>query len=103
VALADKGGVVGVMGNRRILKDVVDDIDCLINLVGRDHVGLGTDYGMGNLVLSPSTTAQTDQRSVGTDQPDRLIDLSTEVIDLARVMLARGHSAETVKRILQWL
>ena len=67
VALARKGGVVGVTGapmcetdvleNRtRSLDDVIDDIDYLAELIGLEHVGLGTDHGKGSFVLGDRST-----------------------------------------------
>jgi membrane dipeptidase len=51
-AVALKGGVVGAniipsflkSGDRSTLEDLVDVVDYLVNLVGIDHVGIGTDF-----------------------------------------------------------
>ena len=51
---ADKGGVIGVSlfapglaaGNEATVKDVVDAIAYMIDLVGEDHVAIGTDFSL---------------------------------------------------------
>lgn len=58
--LADRGGVIGVCGwspllardpmRRPDLAGFVDVIDHLVNLIGIDHVGIGTDHGEGTYV-----------------------------------------------------
>jgi len=48
-AIAEKGGFIGVyleqgfLGGQGTLKEALDHIDYLVNLVGIDHVGIGTD------------------------------------------------------------
>ena len=51
IGIANSGGVVGVVfyypflsGNSRSISQVVDHIDYIKNLVGIDHVGLGSDF-----------------------------------------------------------
>jgi membrane dipeptidase len=54
-ALADRGGVIGAnifppflaTGSRATVEDVVDVIDYLVDLVGVNHVGIGTDFTEG--------------------------------------------------------
>jgi membrane dipeptidase len=48
MALADNGGVFGVFFlTHETVDDVVDDIEYVIELIGPDHVGLGSDlYGL---------------------------------------------------------
>ncbi len=56
-ALAERGGVVGVcvwspmahrgLGRRPSLEDVIDMIEYIVDLIGIDHVGIGTDHGEG--------------------------------------------------------
>lgn len=51
-AVADKGGVVGATifppflpaGNRSVLADFIDVIDYLVDMIGIDHVAVGTDF-----------------------------------------------------------
>ena len=54
-AVAQKGGVIGATifpaflpsGNKSTMKDYVDVIEHLVELVGIDHVGVGTDFTEG--------------------------------------------------------
>jgi len=56
IAIANSGGVIGVVfyypflsGSSKSISQVVDHIDYIKNLVGIDHVGLGSDFdGIGN-------------------------------------------------------
>ena len=53
--IVDKGGFVGVTmftpflrrGSESTIEDYVEAIDYMINLVGEDHVGIGTDFTQG--------------------------------------------------------
>lgn len=68
-ALAGRGGVVGVCGKplcpsdlrTRGLENMVDDIEHIADLVGPEHVGIGTDEGGGNssMCLPCSAAAMT--------------------------------------------
>jgi len=81
-ALAKNGGVFGVffMGSKDV-SDVVDDIAYVIDLVGPDHVGLGSDlYG-----------AQT--------APKGLEDIS-KVPAITESLVRRGYSDKVILKIL---
>jgi len=81
-ALAQNGGVFGVffLGARDV-EDVVDDIEYVIDLVGPDHVGLGSDlYGLHNA-------------------PKGLEDIS-KVPAITEALVRRGHSDEVVLKVL---
>jgi len=55
-ALAEKGGLIGVCGipnylaqaRRQGVKDIMDHVDYIVDLVGVDHVGIGTDIVWGH-------------------------------------------------------
>ena len=55
-ALSEKGGLIGVCGipnylaqtSRQGVKDMITHIDYIVNLVGVDHVGVGTDIVWGH-------------------------------------------------------
>ena len=66
-ACAAKGGVMGITGMRMFVSakeptgiaQLVDHIDHVVNLVGIDHVGIGSDSDMhGYDAMSPATKAQ---------------------------------------------
>jgi len=81
-ALASNGGVFGVffLGARDV-DDVVADVEYVIDLVGPDHVGLGSDlYGLEKA-------------------PRGLEDISC-VPAITERLVARGHSDETILKFL---
>ena len=87
-ALAKNNGVMGmnfapafVHPTEATLRGVVDHIDHIVDLVGPDHVGLGSDYdGI------PST-------------PRGLEDV-TKMPDITRELIKRGYLEEDIKKIL---
>ena len=87
-ALARRGGVVGVCGKplcpsdlrTRDLEDIVDDIEYIADLVGPEHVGIGTDEGSGNIGLG--------------DYSPRPLK------DIVPPMLERGHGKEFIQSVL---
>lgn len=94
-ALADRGGVTGMnyaphfilpreklrAGQKATVEDLVDHIDHIVEVVGPDHVGLGSDFdGIG-------------------EPPVGLEDVS-KVPNITRVLVKRGYSDEDIKKIL---
>jgi membrane dipeptidase len=81
-ALAHNGGVFGVIWyGQKDLDAVADDIEYLIDLIGPDHVGLGSDlYGLDAA-------------------PEGLEDIS-RVPALTEELARRGHSDETITKFL---
>ena len=81
-ALAQNGGVFGVFFLvAEDVADVVDDIEHVIDLVGPDHVGLGSDlYGLHHA-------------------PKGLEDIS-KVPAITECMVRRGHSDEVILKVL---
>jgi membrane dipeptidase len=89
VAIAESGGVIGINfcawflspTRTATVKDIVDHIDYIVELVGVDHVGLGSDYdgissvpkGMENVSKYPLIT---------------------------KTLLERGYSEKDIKKIL---
>jgi len=81
-AIADTGGVVGIIFyNQKDLDEVIMDIEYVIDIVGPDHVGLGSDlYGFEKA-------------------PKDLEDMS-KIPAITQRLLERGHSDEVVLKIL---
>ena len=87
-ALTDHGGVMGmnfapafVDKDKAKVEKMVDHVDHIVNLVGPDHVGLGSDFdGIGST-------------------PEGLEDVS-KMPNMTRVMVRRGYSDEDVLKIL---
>jgi len=87
-AMADRGGVIGVNFApnfihpvKATVERVVDHIDHIVELVGVDHVGLGSDFD------GISTT------------PEGLEDV-TRMPNVTKVLLERGYQPREVKKIL---
>lgn len=112
--LAAKGGVMGITGIRMFVRDaepttlrhMVDHIDHIANLVGIEHVGIGTDSDLwGYDALSAEEKASYERGykasyrfrdKFDTDDfnhPKRIFDLTEELI-------RRGYSDEHIGRIL---
>lgn len=87
-AMADRGGVMGmnfapsfVHPTNATLQGVVDHIDYIVDLVGSDHVGLGSDFD--GIPFTP----------VGLENVTKMIGLTAELVK-------RGYTDEDVKKIL---
>lgn len=87
-ALAENGGVVGIVlypnflkdSNIAYIKDYVDHIDYVVNLIGVDHVGIGSDFDGASLVE---------------DMKD-----SSEFYKITEELIKRGYNEEEIKKIL---
>ncbi len=89
-ALADKGGVIGITfvpnfltqeKRKTTVEDVVKHIDYLVEKVGVDYVGLGSDFdGTGGLPL-------------GLEGVDKIPNITEELLD-------RGYKEKDIKKIL---
>jgi membrane dipeptidase len=81
-ALAERGGVLGIIWCLQAdLEDVVRDIETALEVMGADHIGLGSDlYG---LEMAP----------VGLEE-------ISKVPALTRRLIERGHSDETILKFL---
>ena len=120
IALAEKGGVIGVTawsrtamvkkGTRPHIEDFLDLMEYVIELVGVDHVGFGTD-------LTPNWDWELDEyrefveRYPGLNTVDgKAIDRKERTVDglhhvskignIARGLVARGYSEEDIQKIL---
>ena len=120
--LAEKGGVVGAnafpcfLRNEwaSTLSDYVDAIDDLVERIGIDHVGIGTDYTQDQSrdffkwLLSRQGTIPLEEwiatfpdpvvHPTGMETPDKLAAVSRE-------LQARGYSDEDIEKVLggNWL
>ena len=119
--LASKGGVIGVCAwspllvrqaqTRPRLSDLIDAIDYLVNLVGIDHVGIGTDLGEGTYVpeewdalyLQQGVHSEVTRNlgewwAFGARFPEEL----SSVVYLPRIteaLLARGYTDEEIRKL----
>ncbi|MBP1844488.1 membrane dipeptidase [Rhizobium petrolearium] len=122
VACAEKGGLIGVSlfapglaaGNDATVEDYLDAMSYVIDLVGEDHVGIGTDFSLDRPRPGPwllwankdkgTARTLTEFGSVKISKP-KGIQRMTEMPNLTARMLARGWSEELVLKLLgrNWL
>lgn len=87
-ALAENGGVIGIVfypvfvkeESPAYIKDVVDHIDHAVDLIGIDHVGIGSDF---------------DGASMPADLKD-----SSELYKLTEELISREYSEEDIEKLL---
>ena len=114
--IAEKGGVIGATawppflrnGYASTLADFGDAIDDLVERVGIDHVGIGTDYTqdqtkewfdwiLSHLGTKPSERRQEYPDTVthpeGIETPDKLVNVADE-------LLRRGYNREDTSKVL---
>ncbi|UIK07846.1 dipeptidase [Neorhizobium galegae] len=122
VACAQKGGIIGVSlfapglaaGNDATVEDYLDAMAYVIDLVGEDHVGVGTDFSLDRPRPGPwllwankdkgTARTLTEFGSVKISKP-KGIERMTELPNLTTRMLARGWSEDLVLKLLgkNWL
>jgi len=116
-ALAAKGGVVGatafplaLTGKRSAtIEDYLAAIDDLVDLVGVDHVGLGTDF----MEEMPRQVAREALSALSAEDAERFFDVQTtrglesvsEAGNVTRGLLERGYAHEDVRKVIggNWL
>jgi membrane dipeptidase len=122
LACAQKGGLIGTSffspglaaGNDSTVHDVLDAMEYVINLVGEDHVGIGTDYSQGHARPGPWLLyANRDKGTARTLTPfgsakinkPAGVELVHKLPNLTDAMLARGWGETTVRKLLgeNWL
>lgn len=92
-AMADKDGVMGIAAQSflikndwekkpPVVKDMVDHIEYVINLVGANHVGIGLDYTEGN------------------GPPENAINSVADVVEITYDLMNRGYSKTEIKKIM---
>ncbi|MEI4485120.1 dipeptidase [Frigidibacter sp. MR17.14] len=122
VACAEKGGLVGISlfapglaaGNDATVEHVIDAMEHVIDLIGFDHVGIGTDFSLDRPRPSPwllyankdKGTARklTEFGSVKINKPAGIRRM-TDMPNMTARMLARGWGEDNVTKILggNWL
>jgi membrane dipeptidase len=102
---AEKGGVMGVTpyaafcksasGKRPTMEDFLDQIDYVVQLVGVDHVGIGTDKFEGRTKLEHYASAQTRYPKLMVPFEHRHVEEFSSIRDWPRFsegLLSRGYS-----------
>jgi len=116
--LAEKGGVIGVkfmlgdtvhkMAKDTTYADVVDHIDYIVNLVGIDHVGLGTDFtGTATESIRQETSRtievirqQFPGRYLGERKGPAGFRSIEELPNITGELVRRGYRDDDIKKIL---
>ncbi|UJL46288.1 dipeptidase [Virgibacillus sp. NKC19-16] len=88
LALEENGGVINIVFYPAFLtdnstgyaEDIVDHIEYAVNLIGIDHVGLGSDFD-------------------GASMPDDLQDAS-EMPEITKELVSRGYSNQEIEKVL---
>lgn len=128
--MAERGGVVGATaiagflrtGMDSTLSDYVDAIDHLVELLGIDHVGIGTDFTQdqprsfwryigsqqGTRFPAEWTTAENSEQSFkrnGSGLYPQDLETPDKLPNLATALLARGYSQTDTSKLLgaNWL
>lgn len=117
-AMAKKGGVIGICTYMPLLtkdtrptwKEFVDCIDYVVDLVGVDHVGFGSDFSLWTkeeyndwLLDNPNLTPSGPQngwiwRNVFVND-DGLVEYN-QVFKITEMLLERGYSEQDIKKIM---
>ena len=104
VACVEKGGIVCVMSVPNLLSDdpnqninvVLDHYDYMVNLVGIDHVGIGTDTLIADHVDYAT-------RAMGRDKPNAPyldgLESPADGKNIIRGLVSRGYSPDQIRKI----
>ncbi|MBI4278087.1 MAG: membrane dipeptidase, partial [Armatimonadetes bacterium] len=114
-ALADAGGVMGAVAWSVIcqinpdrpptLHDFLEHIDYVVNLVGVDHVGIGSDINENFRAMPIPSDFQTQYRFLFKGDPRKVADVEGfawlhEYPNVVRGLVARGYSDEDIVKIM---
>lgn len=119
-AVAELDGLVGISvyspmtytqtGIQPELADFLDRIDYTVNLIGIDHVGIGSDIFEGKAgIMWRATTKRRYPEMVGAFDRENIrvkgYEEHTELINVAYGLRARGYSLDDISKILggNWL
>jgi membrane dipeptidase len=107
-AMAEKGGVIGIIGfspflgaNNPTIEDFLDHIDYVVDLIGANHVGIGLDIGERKVVEDWFGMFPELQGSCSVDTI-QLLDLvvPSKWVNITKGLVRRGYSDEEIRKIL---
>jgi membrane dipeptidase len=106
-ACADKGGLVCITAVPNALSDdpeqdiecVLDHYDYMVNLVGVDHVGVGTDTVIGDHMMFQHYMLGRDLSEMPAPYLNGL-ESPADGTNIIRGLIRRGHSDEDIKKIV---
>ncbi|MBW2308944.1 MAG: dipeptidase [Deltaproteobacteria bacterium] len=114
-AIAAKGGVVGAnlipsflkSGVKSTLDDFVDVIDYLVNLIGIDHVGIGTDFPIEQpeSFYDRIVTGSCKRKGLGIKFPFPMvlpegIRMPSEFPNITNSLARRGYDDESIRKVM---
>ncbi len=114
VAVAEKGGVVGATifppflaaGNKSTLNDFIDVIDYLADMIGYDHVAVGTDFTEGQpkewfdwILTGKSKKGPALNLNHPLKNPEG-IESTADFPNLTSALLNRGYSELNIQKIM---
>lgn len=110
-ACAERGGVIGVtpyfakkQGSSTLTDDLLDQVDYVVNLVGVDHVGFGSDLDFRNSVTRAAYIHRYPDRIDRTyfTPMDKAWDYGwlEHMSNFTKGLVARGYSDDEIKKIL---
>ena len=106
-ACADKGGLVCITAVPNALSDdpeqdiecVLDHYDYMVNLIGVDHVGVGTDTVIGDHMMFQHYMLGRDLSEMPAPYLNGL-ESPADGTNIIRGLIRRGHSDEDIKKIV---
>ena len=106
-ACADKGGLVCITAVPNALSDdpeqgiecVLDHYDYMVNLIGVDHVGVGTDTVIGDHMMFQHYMLGRDLSEMPAPYLNGL-ESPSDGTNIIRGLIHRGHSDEGIKKIM---
>ncbi|MEM2896706.1 MAG: dipeptidase [Candidatus Bathyarchaeia archaeon] len=105
-AIAEKGGVIGatlfprLLGKERAtIEDFLDHIDYMVNLVGVDYVGIGSDFGEG-WIENPALRKKLLEMDGKIYVFPKGIDSVVKFPNITAGLLSRGYSDDDVEKII---
>jgi membrane dipeptidase len=109
-AIAVSGGFIGINGNGPLLGDdnasiekFVDHVEYIINLIGEDYVGLGTDLvyfpEIFDAFMKKNSVVYPDNYGVGKASQFKSIQ-PEQITEIVEELQKRGHNEITIAKIL---
>ena len=107
IALAEAGGIVGVCGipnylaqtKRQGVKNMMDHIDHIVNLVGVNHVGIGTDNIFGDHAPLGAYYMKKMGMKIAAEYMEGIESLE-EWPNIVRGLVLRGYSDQEIEKII---
>jgi len=116
IAIAQTGGVIGIFNmpwfihddpQNTTLEHFLDHVDYVVKLVGEDHVGIGTDWPMTDILPSLKLFKEKLAHTMGFQKGDgpstevvKGLEIYGSFINITRGLVSRGYSDQAIKKII---